>query len=107
MAFYPVIDKEQAQNAVNAFIYQIIFETPEQKRDRTEREKVYELQRLNENIESQRRCAYSPWYSTWKSEPVKKWKSDKTLVYFMIFEVALFLSVLALFVYALINVGGC
>lgn len=96
MATYPEIDKDQAQEAINAFLYQIMFETPEQKRDRTEREKVYALQRLNENLESQRRYTYPSWYSTWKSEPIKSRSG------FYVDYCVVFISILILFVLAII-----
>lgn len=97
MANYPEIETGQTDKVFQAFLYQMLFETPEQKRDRIERDKVYELQRLNENIESMRyRTMYSSFCNTWTSEPIKKWKPDIFSSFLVIVAVLAFCTFAAL-----------
>lgn len=97
MAHYPEIETGQADKVFQALLYQMIFETPEQKRDRIEREKVYELQRLNDNLENQQRFTTYPYlYSTWKSTPVNKWKTDTLSLCLVMIAVLAFCAFAAL-----------
>lgn len=100
MATYPEIDKEQAGKAIQALLFQMLFETFEQKRDRIERKKVYELKRLNDNLENQRNFTRPSCYNTWKSKPVKKWKPDRTPLYIVGFEIlVLAAAIVAVLIY--------
>lgn len=108
MTHYPEIEKGQAEKVFQAFLYQILFETPEQKHDRIEQEKVYELQRLNENLENMRySTTYPSWYSTWKSKPVKKCKPDTSSFILVIGSVTAFIAFAAIILAYLIGGYQC
>lgn len=70
--------------------------TPEEKARRIEQDKVYELEKMNRNIEEQR----------FNQPTVRRWKPDMTLVYLAVLESVLVLAAVAFIAFYLYLNGG-
>ena len=98
MAHYPSENSEKKLNPIALFWLWELMATPEEKARRIEQDKVYELKKMNRNIEEQR----------FIQPTVRRWKPDMTLVYLAVLESVLVLAAVAFIaLYLYLNGGQC
>ena len=98
MAYYPRENSVKKLNPIALFWLWELMATPEEKARRIEQDKVYELEKMNRNIEEQR----------FNQPTVRRWKTDMTLVYLAVLESVLVLAAVAFIaLYLYLNGGQC
>ena len=98
MAYYPRENSVKKLNPIALFWLWELMATPEEKARRIEQDKVYELEKMNRNIEEQR----------FNQPTVRSWKPDMTLVYLAVLESVLVLAAVAFIaLYLYLNGGQC